>query len=299
MYKLFKSVVLSILLVLMFTLPALAKDFPTQQDVALDKEWRIKFSRPVDSSTLGSIHILCTDTNPMTLFSATPVIDPKDENSVLLKHTIPFVSGANYRVMVGTGVKDSSGDNLTDVAGLAFRAKPAINPPGNLTAIAISSSEIAIQWDQVTGSDYYYVYASDDGLSFKYVVNSDGSQFQYKWAPIYSLKLSGMNANTIKYFKVSAVKDGVASDCSNIVHATTLSSLVTPDLVESSIDGTFTGWTGDTIFKLSNGQIWQQSSFAYIYHWAYSPKVMIYKSGTAYKMKVDGVDSEINVTRLK
>src|SRR5665254_16637 len=74
---------------------------------------------------------------------------------------------------------------------------------------------------------------------------------------------------------------------------------VTSGVVENSIDGTFNGWGGDTIFQLRNGQIWQQSSFDYKYHYAYSPDVTIYQSGSGYKMKVDGVDSTISVTRIK
>lgn len=71
------------------------------------------------------------------------------------------------------------------------------------------------------------------------------------------------------------------------------------EALETAIDGEFSGWDGDTIFKLKNGQIWQQSAYAYKYHYAYSPKVIIYKSGTSYKMKVDDVDGEISVKRIK
>jgi hypothetical protein len=73
----------------------------------------------------------------------------------------------------------------------------------------------------------------------------------------------------------------------------------TGNVVESRIDGTFNGWTGDTIFTLENGQIWQQSSYAYHYHYAYRPKVLIYPSGSVYKMHVDGVDDDIQVKQLK
>lgn len=72
-----------------------------------------------------------------------------------------------------------------------------------------------------------------------------------------------------------------------------------PAVIETQIEGDFEGWSGDTIFKLANGQIWQQSSYAYTYHYAYRPKVLIYKTGVAYQMKVDGVDSAIQVKRLK
>ena len=70
-------------------------------------------------------------------------------------------------------------------------------------------------------------------------------------------------------------------------------------VIQSRIDGEFKGWEGDTIYKLMNGQIWQQSSYHYHYHYAYSPEVIIYESGGSYKMKVDGDDDEpISVRRL-
>jgi len=71
------------------------------------------------------------------------------------------------------------------------------------------------------------------------------------------------------------------------------------DIIESRIDGNFEGWSGETIFKLQNGQIWQQSSYAYWYHYAFSPKVTIYKSNGLYKMQVDGVSQSIFVKRLR
>ncbi|MFA6542869.1 MAG: hypothetical protein WCS99_00485 [Limisphaerales bacterium] len=71
------------------------------------------------------------------------------------------------------------------------------------------------------------------------------------------------------------------------------------EAIESQIEGEFKGWEGETVFQLTNNQIWQQSSYAYKYHYAYRPKVLIFKSGTGYKMKVDGVDGEISVKRLK
>ena len=37
--------------------------------------------------------------------------------------------------------------------------------------------------------------------------------------------------------------------------------------IESRIDGQFEGWDGDTLFQLSNGQIWQQTQYAYTYRY--------------------------------
>ena len=71
------------------------------------------------------------------------------------------------------------------------------------------------------------------------------------------------------------------------------------NLIESRIDGDFEGWDGDTIFKLTNGQIWQQVSYNYTYHYAFMPNVLIYSTTGRYKMKVDGVQQTIYVKRLK
>lgn len=72
-----------------------------------------------------------------------------------------------------------------------------------------------------------------------------------------------------------------------------------PDSIESKIDGDFEGWDGETVVKLVNGQIWQQSEYYYTYHYAYRPDVLVFKNGSGYRMKVDGVDKAVGVTRLK
>ena len=72
-----------------------------------------------------------------------------------------------------------------------------------------------------------------------------------------------------------------------------------PTFVESHINGVFEGWDGDTIFELRNGQIWQQASYSYTYHYAFSPEVFIYSANGGYKMIVDGVSETIYVRRLE
>ncbi len=68
--------------------------------------------------------------------------------------------------------------------------------------------------------------------------------------------------------------------------------------IESQIDGTFEGWTGDTVFKLTNGQVWQQAEYAYTYHYAYRPRVTIFSASGGCKMQVEGVSTSIRVRRL-
>lgn len=69
--------------------------------------------------------------------------------------------------------------------------------------------------------------------------------------------------------------------------------------IESQIDGEFKGWSGETIFKLTNGQIWQQSNYSYTYSYSYRPKITIYSASGGCKLKVDGLCDTIGVKRLK
>lgn len=72
------------------------------------------------------------------------------------------------------------------------------------------------------------------------------------------------------------------------------------DTVESSIDGEYNGWSGETIYKLRNEQVWQQAAYLYRYHYAYSPAVLIYSSPSGLKMHVSGdTGDDVSVRRLR
>jgi hypothetical protein len=71
------------------------------------------------------------------------------------------------------------------------------------------------------------------------------------------------------------------------------------DIIESQIDGEFSGWEGETIFKLTSGQIWQQSSYAYTYSYKYRPKVLIFPTGGEFELQVEGMDRRIKVVRIR
>lgn len=73
---------------------------------------------------------------------------------------------------------------------------------------------------------------------------------------------------------------------------------VLENTIESQVDGDFEGFEGETIIKLMNGQIWQQTDYWYHYHYSFMPKVIIFKSGGGYKMKVDGIDKAVGVILL-
>jgi len=69
--------------------------------------------------------------------------------------------------------------------------------------------------------------------------------------------------------------------------------------VESTLAGNFNGWSGDTIFKLDNGQIWEQAEYAYTYSYSYRPEVTIYQTSGGCRMKVEDENETILVKRIK
>jgi hypothetical protein len=101
------------------------------------------------------------------------------------------------------------------------------------------------------------------------------------------------------YAKLNKIVKKHTSQSQKTYSSSSYVSRGTSNVIESRVDGDFEGWEGETVVKLMNGQIWQQSSYHYHYHYAYMPEVLIYTSGGSYKMKVDGVDKDVSVIRLK
>lgn len=66
---------------------------------------------------------------------------------------------------------------------------------------------------------------------------------------------------------------------------------------QSRIHGPFTGWHGDALFKLANGQYWIQAEYKYNYRYMYRPAVVITQSGLGFQMAVEGMDESIRVRR--
>lgn len=77
------------------------------------------------------------------------------------------------------------------------------------------------------------------------------------------------------------------------------SSLEAQSVIETQIDGEFEGWEGETVVKLTNGQVWIQTEYYYEYHYAYMPDVLIYNPGGGWKMRVEGVDKAVEVEQLR
>lgn len=61
-----------------------------------------------------------------------------------------------------------------------------------------------------------------------------------------------------------------------------------------TVDGSWEGWDGDTVVKLTDGSVWRQAKYVYEYRYAYRPTVEIVGD----KMMVEGMSRAIRVRRL-
>jgi hypothetical protein len=70
--------------------------------------------------------------------------------------------------------------------------------------------------------------------------------------------------------------------------------------LQSFLVGDFTGWSGDTIFRLENGQTWQQIDSSYQYGRAERPLMTIKQAAfVSYLLQVEGYGQTVRVRRIK
>jgi hypothetical protein len=73
-----------------------------------------------------------------------------------------------------------------------------------------------------------------------------------------------------------------------------------PDGVQSRYDGEFTGWSGSTLFRLENGQVWKQAQAGRVTHRATRPAVTIRRGAFGnYRLSVEGVPQSVRVERIR
>ena len=65
--------------------------------------------------------------------------------------------------------------------------------------------------------------------------------------------------------------------------------------LRTRIEGAFTGFDDGAVFRLANGQVWQQARYRYRYKYAYCPEVEIRKVGSGFVMDVPCMNDSIQV----
>ena len=139
-------------------------------------------------------------------------------------------------------------------------------------------------------------FMGNDGEVFKLV---DGSIWQVKYEYEYLYEYNPDVLVCPNQGKM--IVDGKSLNIEAISHSESRGSKFSSSnqTIESQVEGDFEGFEGETIIQLVNGQVWQQSEYWYHYHYSFMPQVFIYNQGGIYKMKVDGVDQSVGVTRLR
>ncbi|MEI7728351.1 MAG: hypothetical protein WCO56_02220 [Verrucomicrobiota bacterium] len=66
----------------------------------------------------------------------------------------------------------------------------------------------------------------------------------------------------------------------------------------SKIQGTCTGFNGGAVFKLTNGQAWQQKVHKYTYRYKYRPDVRIYQADGTFYIAIEGMDEVVPVVQV-
>ena len=71
--------------------------------------------------------------------------------------------------------------------------------------------------------------------------------------------------------------------------------------IRSRVLGDFTGWTGKTVFRLENGQVWRQARTGrFVYRGEPNPVVTIRRGFMgSYRLSVEGANTQINVRRVE
>ena len=68
--------------------------------------------------------------------------------------------------------------------------------------------------------------------------------------------------------------------------------------IRSQVAGAFTGYNDSAIFRLTNGQVWQQKRYKYKYKYKYRPKIRIYQDSGRWFAEFDCMEEPIEVVRV-
>jgi fibronectin type 3 domain-containing protein len=152
--------------------------------------------------------------------------------------------GANITSYVNTGLAPSSGyyyrvraydaQSDSEYSNVAFgtTGPPPPVAPSNLSATAVSASQINLSWaDNSNSEDSFRIYRSSDGGSFFWYYTVDANVTTYSD--------TGRNASTTYYYRVAAHNSGGDSSQSNTASATTFPPPPAPSgLSATAVSGT-------------------------------------------------------------
>ncbi|HHV65407.1 MAG TPA: hypothetical protein GXX46_10105 [Peptococcaceae bacterium] len=127
-------------------------------------------------------------------------------------------AGTTYYYQI-RAINSAGPSSFTSIVSATTLAKNVPAAPQNLTATALSPSEISLTWSAVNSANSYTIYRS---------TTSNGSYSVIKTVTTNSYTDTGLTENTTYYYRVKASNSAGSSDYSSTVNATTLAGNVPP-----------------------------------------------------------------------
>jgi hypothetical protein len=147
-------------------------------------------------------------------------------------------------------------------------------------------------YDTFEGYDYGNVYKTVNGSMWV----QTSYQYEYKYAYMPDVIIVGTGST----YKMSV--DGTR----NSVNVALLSptrfdpqNSVYKLVSNTRVSGQFDGLEYNNQYELMDGSVWRQTSFDTQYKYKYMPNAIVYYNGISYKMKIEGTNKTISVTRLR
>ena len=119
------TILLTVVMLLVMALPAFAHTcLPYQDNVAVDKVWKITFNRPVDKDSLRG-KILIVNLSDGSLFNIRLTVDPGNQSIVYVTHVSPFDNSMFYSLSICQGVRGLNGKAYGNMMIKPFCTDPA------------------------------------------------------------------------------------------------------------------------------------------------------------------------------
>jgi serine protease len=144
------------------------------------------------------------------LFSIKPNLTPAQVLTIIQLSVTPFPSGSNCTTT-------NCGPGIINAAAALALAQNNFLPPSNLTALAISSTQINVTWNDNSSDETNFQIQRCQGAGC-----TNFSALATVGANVTSYNNTGLTAGTSYRYRVRAIKSGAQSAYSNIAGATTL-----------------------------------------------------------------------------
>jgi hypothetical protein len=185
-------------------------------DIAVDANFQITFNEEINATSGKYINIYQSNGSLASGIEATNSQVSISNEVVTINPTNDLGGGLNYYILIDDGAfKDNSNNTYAGISANSvwnFSTVAQTNPPdapANVSANAVSTSEIEVSWNAVPLADYYHVLSCDESITYSTTTTTT------------SLLVDNFNSATTYDFIVKSENNVGLSSPSSCVSATT------------------------------------------------------------------------------